>query len=86
MGAVTDPIRARRAQADRLASLGRRLGYLAFAAAIVLFVAGFVSRFSTGLTTAITACLIVGSVLLAPAIIVGYAVKAAEREDRERGL
>ncbi len=25
-------------------------------------------------------------VLLAPAIVLGYAVKAADREDRERGL
>ena len=25
-----------------------------------------------------------GSVLLAPGIVIGYAVKAAEREDRER--
>jgi len=25
-------------------------------------------------------------VLLAPAIVLGYAVKAAERDDRERGL
>ena len=33
----------------------------------------------------ITAALIAGCVLLAPAIILGYAVKAAEREDRERG-
>ncbi len=83
---MTDPIRVRRARAERLASVGRRLGYLLFGAAIVLFVAGFAGRFTTGLTTAITACLIAGSVLLAPAIIVGYAVKAAEREDRARGL
>ena len=30
-------------------------------------------------------CLIVGSLVLAPAIVFGYAVKAAERDDRERG-
>ena len=34
----------------------------------------------------ITVCLVVGSILLAPAIVLGYAVKAAEREDRERGI
>jgi F0F1-type ATP synthase membrane subunit c/vacuolar-type H+-ATPase subunit K len=33
----------------------------------------------------IVAGLAVGSVLLLPSIILGYAVKAAEREDRERG-
>jgi hypothetical protein len=30
--------------------------------------------------------LIIGSILLAPSIIIGYAVKAADRDDRERGL
>ena len=30
--------------------------------------------------------LLIGSALLLPSIILGYAVKAAEREDRERGL
>ena len=34
------------------------------------------------LTTAIVGCLILGSVVLAPTIILGYAVKAADREDR----
>ena len=32
------------------------------------------------------AMLVIGCVLLAPSIVLGYAVKAAEREDRERGL
>jgi hypothetical protein len=31
------------------------------------------------------ASLVVGSLILAPAIVFGYAVKAAEREDREQG-
>jgi hypothetical protein len=35
--------------------------------------------------TAILVALGVGSALLAPAIVLGYAVKAADREDRERG-
>jgi hypothetical protein len=33
----------------------------------------------------IVAALVLGSITLLPAIILGYAVKAAEREDRERG-
>jgi hypothetical protein len=37
------------------------------------------------MATIITVALVGGCVLLAPAIILGYAVKAAEREDRERG-
>jgi hypothetical protein len=34
----------------------------------------------------VTASLIIGSILLAPSIVLGYAVKAAEREDRENGI
>ena len=33
----------------------------------------------------IIGALIVGTILLAPAIVLGYAVKAAERDDREHG-
>jgi hypothetical protein len=42
-----------------------------------------------GLTTAVVVivvtALIVGSLFLAPAIVAGYGVKAADREDRELG-
>ncbi len=46
----------------------------------------FAFGFKGPIVTAITVCLVVGSILLAPAIVLGYAVKAAERDDRERGL
>jgi hypothetical protein len=49
-----------------------------------VFVIAFAVGFSGPPVAVITACLVAGSLLLAPAIIVGYAVKAAEREDRER--
>jgi hypothetical protein len=82
---VTDPVRARRARIARLVDVGQRLGYGLFALAIVLFFVGFATSFSS-LVAPIVVCLAVGSVVLAPAIVFGYAVKAAEREDRERGL
>lgn len=81
-----DPILVRRRRIARLAELGQRTGYLLFAAAVVLFVAGFVTDFPRWLVNAVIGLLVVGSVLLAPAIVFGYAVRAAEREDRERGL
>lgn len=46
----------------------------------------FAFGFNGVLVTLVTISLVVGSILLAPAIVLGYAVKAAEREDRERGL
>ena len=83
---MTDPVRERRARVARLVAAGQRAGYGLFAAAIVLFFIGFATRYSGALVTAIVACLAVGSAVLAPAIVFGYAVKAAERDDRQRGL
>jgi hypothetical protein len=50
------------------------------------FVMAFVLGFKGPLVTLVTVSLIAGCVLLAPSIVLGYAVKAAEREDRENGL
>ena len=83
---MTDPIRARRAQMGRLADAGQRYGYLLFLVAIVGFVIGVVAGWPGWVVPVIIAALAVGSALLLPSIILGYAVKAAEREDRERGL
>jgi hypothetical protein len=46
----------------------------------------FAFGFKGPLVTTVTVCIIIGSILLAPSIVIGYAVKAAEREDRENGL
>jgi hypothetical protein len=66
-------------------AVANRLGYSLFGLAIVLFVIGFATRFSDLLASATIACLIAGCVVLAPAIILGYAVKSAARHDREHG-
>ena len=81
-----DPVREKRERIARWTLLANRIGYLLFAVAIALVVMAFVLGFQGPLVTAITVCLVVGSILLAPAIVLGYAVKAAERDDRERGL
>ena len=80
-----DPVRARRARIDRASRLGQRVGYGCYAVAAVAFFVGFATSYSTALVTLIVVALAVGSITLLPAIILGYAVKAAEREDRERG-
>ena len=80
-----DPVLLRRARIARVAELGQRVGYGLFGLAIVLFVVGFVAGYSDLLVVLIVANLGVGSAVLAPAIVFGYAVKAAEREDRELG-
>jgi len=79
-----DPVLERRRRIARAAEIGQRAGYTLFGVAVGLFVYGFVVDFVPAIVNAIVVCLAVGSVLLAPAIVAGYAVKAAEREDRER--
>jgi len=81
-----DPVRAKRARIARLVELGQRIGYSLFGLAVVLFFIGFIVGYGGALVVVIITSLIVGSIVLAPAIVFGYAVKAAEREDRERGL
>jgi DMSO/TMAO reductase YedYZ heme-binding membrane subunit len=82
----SDPVRARRQTVARWTRLANRLGYLCFGIAIVTFVIGFIVSFNAAVSTTVIVSMIVGSALLAPAIVLGYAVKAAERDDRERGL
>jgi hypothetical protein len=79
---VTDPVLERRRRIARLVEVGKRVGYGLFALAVILFAVGLVAGFTGGLTAVIVAALLIGSVVLAPAIVFGYAVKAAEREDR----
>ncbi len=81
-----DPVRDRRARIARLVALGQRTGYSLFGGAIVLFVVGFATGFDGIVGSTIVGCLVGGSLVLAPAIVFGYAVKAAERDDRERGI
>ncbi len=82
----TDMVRARRQQVAKYTLLANRIGYLLYALAIACFVIAFAVGFSGAIVTVVTVSLVAGSVLLAPSIVLGYAVKAAEREDRENGL
>lgn len=82
----SDPVRARRKLVAKYNLLANRIGYIFWAVSISCFVMAFVLGFKGPLVTVVIVTLIIGSILLAPSIIIGYAVKAAERDDRERGL
>jgi hypothetical protein len=84
--ASSDPVRRRRAKIARWTLLANRIGYLCFAVALAVFFIGFAVGFNGTVSAFVVAAMVVGSILLAPAIVLGYAVKAAERDDRERGL
>lgn len=81
-----DPVLARRAQFSKWAKLGNRIGYSLFGISLGSFVYGAAFTFTDAVSIIATVTLLIGSLVLMPAIILGYAVKAAEREDRERGL
>jgi hypothetical protein len=81
-----DPVRERRALAAKIATTGKRLGYSGFLIAIIVFVVGAVTEFTGLIVGIVTGSIVVGSILLAPSIVLGYAVKAAEKEDRAQGL
>jgi ABC-type multidrug transport system permease subunit len=81
-----DAVRAKRAKVAKYTLLANRVGYLFFALAIATFIIGFAVSFNGAVSAIVIGSVIAGSVLLAPAIVLGYAVKAAERHDRERGL
>jgi hypothetical protein len=80
-----DPVRARRAQIARWTLLANRVGYLVLALAIALFVVAFAVGFSSTMATLVVVTMIVSFVLLVPSIILGYAVKAAEKDDLRHG-
>jgi hypothetical protein len=81
-----DAVRVQREKVAKYTLLANRIGYLFFAVAIATFVIGFAVSFNGAVSAIVIGSVIAGSVLLAPAIVLGYAVKAAERDDRERGL
>lgn len=83
---ATDPVRARRQQVAKYTLLANRIGYLFYALAIATFVIGFAISFNGAVSAIVIGSLVIGSILLAPAIVLGYGIKAAERADREAGV
>jgi hypothetical protein len=81
---VGDPILVRRARFARWAERGQRAGYGCLVVAVVAFIVAVAAGFPGPSVAIVIAGLIGATVTLPPAIIFGYAVKAAEREDRER--
>lgn len=82
---VPDAVLERRIRIAKLVKAGKRIGYSLFLIAMVLFFVGIIANFSSTLTGLIVAAMIIGSLILAPAIVFGYAVRSAHREDHEMG-
>lgn len=78
---LVDPVHRRRRLIAVWTQRANRMGYLFFGVAIVVFIIALATEFSGAMAALVTASMIIGSILLAPAIVLGYAVKAAEKED-----
>ena len=77
-----DPVRQRRELVARLAAVARLAGWSLFGVAVVAFVFGLLAGLTGVVVVIVVGSLALGSTLLLPAIIVGFGVTAAEREDR----
>lgn len=82
-GATDDPVLLRRARAAQWVRWGLRLGWGLFGLATAVFVIGFAVGLQPWAVTVIVVSLVLGSVVLAPAIVLGHGIHAANRADRE---
>ena len=74
----------RRQQASLIANTGRKIGYSIFFLSLIIFAIGLTVEFNDLVAKTLTVLLIVGSIVLAPSILLHYAVRGAEREEKEQ--
>jgi hypothetical protein len=76
-----DPVVARRDRIDRWNKRASRTGYGLYALSVVTFFVGLAGRLTGAMHFVSGAALVVGSVVLAPSIVITYGIRAARRED-----
>jgi hypothetical protein len=81
-----DSVRARRARIAYFVAIAQRVGYGALAISIVSFGVGLANSFPDWLVTLSIATLCAAVLVLPVPIVLGYGVKAAEREERRAGF
>tara|TARA_B110000438_G_C15294263_1_gene428246 strand:- start:179 stop:454 length:276 start_codon:yes stop_codon:yes gene_type:complete len=74
----------KRNRASQLSKVGRKIGYTLFFLSIVILAFGLAIDFNDRIATTLIVLLISGSVVLAPATLLHYAVRGAEREEKEK--
>lgn len=80
-----DEVAAKRARIARVVGLAKRVGYLGLLVAVLAFVAAIVTGFADWAVAVSIAGLVVAIVVLPIPIIMGYGIRAAEREERGGG-
>ena len=80
-----DPVLARRRRIGRFVKIAKRVGYTALLVAIVVFAIGLAAGFPSWTVDVIVIGLVVAIVVLPVPIVLGYGIRAAEREERGGG-
>jgi len=80
---VTDPVLEKRRRIAHWVGLAKRVGYSLLLLAVVTFVAAAVTGFTGWLVTVTVVALIGACIVLPIPIVLGYGLRAADREDRE---
>ena len=83
MSPSPDPILERRARLGRLAAIGQRIGYGLLGLSMVAFVVALATGLPTMTVRTVEGSLVLACVVLPPSIVLGFAVRAADREDRQ---
>jgi hypothetical protein len=83
MSTPDDPVAQRRARIARGVVAAKRVGYGALLLGIVTFFVGLATGFPSWTVTVTTVALVASFVVLPLPIVLGYGVRAAEREDRK---
>jgi hypothetical protein len=78
-----DPVIAKRDRIDRINKLASRTGYGLYVLSTIAFFAGLWTDHTSLMHLVSGASLVVGSVILAPSIVITYGIRAARREDAE---
>lgn len=81
----SDPILERRERIARLVAVGKRVGYSLLLGAVVAFVVAAIAGFPSWAVTVTIVALVGACIVLPVPIVLGYGLRAAEREDREQG-
>ena len=81
MNPENDPVILRRNRIDHYNKIASRSGYGMWGVSVVTFFAGLWSSLTEAMHFVSGATLIIGSIILAPSIMVKYGIRAARRED-----
>lgn len=78
-----DPVDARRARISTGVRIAKLVGYGLLAVAMIAFLVAAATDFPAGLLTVTVVSLVAACLVLPVPIVLGYGLRAAEREERE---